>query len=143
MSGPRDVHAAQVRILLGELEPLVTKVAEIAGAMDTTSAGLKTQLDELTGKIEKAMDDGAARSASHMKMSFKSMMADERKELNATGVRAAELIDDKLQSRVLKLGALNTALERKGGMFLMLTAVFSMVGGAVGGAVAARLLSGA
>lgn len=139
MSGPRDIHAAQVRILLGGLEPLVTKVAAIAAAMDTTSAGLQSQLDALSGKVAKAMDEGTARSASNLTMSVKSMMADERKELCATGVKAAELIDGRLRSRVVELTALNRALKRKGGMFLMLTAAFSIVGGAI----AARLLVGA
>ena len=143
MSGSRDIHAAQVRILLGELEPLVTKVAAIAAAMDTTSAGLQSQLDALSGEVAKAMDEGTARSASNLTMSVKSMMADERKELCATGVKAAELIDGRLRSRVVEFTALNRALnralKRKGGMFLMLTAAFSIVGGAI----AARLLVGA
>ena len=96
----------------------------------------------IADRIAQATSNGANQALHTSRMNFESMIDERGRKLYSSGMKAAELIDDKLRSRVVKLTALNRALKRKGGMFLMLTAAFSIVGGAVGGAVAVRLLFG-
>ena|SRR5690349_19672255 len=101
------------------------------------------QADEaLSGKIERATTDAAAKAFLAAKLNFESVIEQNGNKLIEAGRVAAAQIGVQLNGGAAQVVAANAALERKARRFLVLLAVFAFVAGIVGGFVGARLAVG-
>jgi hypothetical protein len=100
------------------------------------------QADEiLSGKIERATTDAAAKAFLAAKLNFESVIEQNGNKLIESGRVAAAQIGNQLNVGAAQLVAANVALDRKAWRFVVLLAVFALTAGIVGGFIGGRLAS--
>ncbi|AJP60186.1 hypothetical protein UC34_24930 (plasmid) [Pandoraea vervacti] len=98
------------------------------------------QADEtLAARMEQATTDAAGKAFLTARLNFESVIDKNAVKLTEAGRHAAAQIGNQLNQGATQLVAVNLALERKMGRFVLLLVGFALVAGAVGGFVGARL----
>ena len=98
------------------------------------------QADEtLAARMEQATTDAAGKAFLAARLNFESVIDKNAAKLTEAGRHAAAQIGNQLNHNAAQVVAVNLALERKMGRFVLLLVGFALVAGAVGGFVGARL----
>lgn len=124
----------------------------ISTAREALLAELMLDVDGLIGRVEKldaalaanveqAIKDASGKAFMAARMGFESMITEQERKLMAAGRNASSVIGTQLSTGVTQLFAVNEALERKLWRLVAILAGLSVLGGAVGGAVAVKILS--
>ncbi|MGO4395895.1 hypothetical protein AB4Z46_31525 [Variovorax sp. M-6] len=129
-----------MRILLGEVEPLVARIAEIAALLDSARGGLKSDLEEFSGKVEKAMIDGTARAAGTLCLNFQSTIGEQGNKLLANGRHAAAEVGVQINTSAAEFIAAADTLDRKVLRLLLVTSSLALLAGIAGGGLMYWLL---
>jgi hypothetical protein len=101
------------------------------------------QADEaLSGKIERATTDAAAKAFLAAKLNFEFVIEQNSDKLIDAGRVAAAQIGNQLIGSATHMVAANAALERKALRFVLLLAGFALIAGIVGGYIGGKLAAG-
>ncbi|SAK83315.1 hypothetical protein AWB77_04270 [Caballeronia fortuita] len=101
------------------------------------------QADEvLSGKIERATTDAAAKAFLAAKLNFESVIEQNSNKLLEAGRVAAAQVGNQLNSGAVQLVAANAAFEHKARRLVMLLGVFALTAGIVGGFIGSKLAAG-
>ncbi|MDR5797999.1 hypothetical protein QCE49_31835 [Caballeronia sp. LZ008] len=101
------------------------------------------QADEaLSGKIERATTDAAAKAFLAAKLNFESVIEQNSNKLMEAGRVAAAQVGNQLNNGAVQLVAANAALEHKARRLVVLLAVFALTAGVVGGFIGSKLAAG-
>jgi hypothetical protein len=138
--GPMDRHSAAIRILLGEVEPLVTKVAKMTEALDKAREALTAALADFSPKVESTFDVSTTRSVIALQKGIHGTMTEGARDLKKSGAEAAEAINDQLTRRIITLRLLNKDLRRRTGLYLFLGFAFALLAAVVGAMIAVQML---
>lgn len=95
----------------------------------------------LASSVEQAIRDASGKAFLAARMGFESMIAEQERKLVAAGRNASGAISAQLGTGVTQLFAVNEALETKLWRFIAIWAGLAVLGGAVGGALAVKILT--
>lgn len=135
-------HAAAIRILLGEVQPLVDQVTAAAKELEQARAKFQTDVAALSTAISGAVKDGANSALGVSRMTFESALDKREGALHAAGHELVDTLKHEVDKRGRALLGLDQLLQRRWALLLMFLAVFAIVGGAVGGTIAVHMLVG-
>ncbi|MEB0013920.1 hypothetical protein QN379_13965 [Glaciimonas sp. Gout2] len=124
----------------------------IATAREALLAELMVDVDGLIGRVEaldaslavtveQAIKEASGKAFLAARMGFESMITEQERKLVAAGRNASAAISAQLGTGVTQLVAVNEALERKLWRLIALLAGLTVIGGAIGGVVAVKMLS--
>jgi hypothetical protein len=114
-------------------------IAELLQEADALVRRFEQADETLAARMEQATTDAAGKAFLTARLNFESMIDKNAVKLTEAGRHAAAQIGNQLNQGATQLVAVNLALERKMGRFVLLLVGFALVAGAVGGFVGARL----
>lgn len=115
-------------------------LAELMQDMDGLIGRFETLDSSLASKVEQATKDAAGKAFLASRMGFESMISEQERKLIEAGRNASSAIGAQLGTGLTQLVAVNEALERKAWRFIAILAACSVLGGAIGGVVAVKML---
>lgn len=94
----------------------------------------------IAATVEKATQEAVGRAYHSAHLTFKTMIDEREKKLLEAGRNAASLMGTQLSTGLTQLVAVNESLERKALRFIAIMAALAVLGGAIGGVVAVKML---
>jgi len=121
-----SIREALLHEALKDIDALIEKIAEVDAS--------------LSNKIDAATREALGRSFHAAQNNFKAMIDDKEAALLAAGQSASATINAQFTAGVTQLVGVNESLESKAWRFIFILTGIAILGGVIGGVVAAKLI---